>query len=238
LKEGTVVLVSLDFVSLGGLFLLAFVGPAFLDGGDVTSWGPNTPAVVVTGLIGAAGIGALLQLTGRALWDFVWPLNPDGGQNWIRKHMGLEGKTFRSDIADLEGVKEYKKIAAGEGWSDGEQVVVATEYLFYSEAPTELREWVRRRYYRFSDGLSAGMAIGLGLSLGASIPRQDFAVHLVVGGLLVIVAFATFLFAYLGRKDAKHMETFWFKTNKEHPPKTPEMGIRLRVGRSKLAKPR
>jgi hypothetical protein len=225
-KEGTTVgLMNLDFVSLGALFLLALVGPAFVDGGEVVAaQGTNTPVVVVIGLIGAAGIGALLQLTGRAIWNFVWPLHPVGGWKWLATKLADRdiwpwGKpaTFRTDIAESTGVKEYTDLADG---SEGDKVVIATEYLFYSEAPAELREWVRRRYYRFSDGLSAATAILLGIIGGAFFPHQNPLWQVVLDALLGLVGFATLVFGYDSRQDAKHMEMFWFKVRDWVPSKS------------------
>jgi len=217
-------LMNLDFVSLGALFLLALVGPAFVDGGEViTAQGTNTPVVVVIGLIGAAGIGALLQLSGRAIWNFVWPLNPVGGWKWLATKLPDRAKrkwkptSFRTAIAESRGVKEYKDLA---DWSEGDNVVIATEYLFYSEAPSELREWVRRRYYRFSDGLSAAAAILLGICFGAFFPGQDRLWEVVLDAVLVLVGLATLVFGYDSRRDAKHMETFWFKVRDRFPSKS------------------
>jgi predicted flap endonuclease-1-like 5' DNA nuclease len=219
----TVGLMNLDFVSLGALFLLSLVGPAFVAGGEVvTAQGTNTPVVVVTGLIGAAGIGALLQLTGRAIWNFFWPLNPVGGWKWLATDLAefVNSKwrptTFRTAIAESKGVKEYTDLA---GWSEGDNVVIATEYLFYSEAPSELREWVRRRYYRFSDGLSAAAAILLGIIGGAFFPHQNPYLAVPLDALLVLVGLATLVFGYDSRRDAKHMETFWFKARGGLPSK-------------------
>jgi hypothetical protein len=243
---------DLDFVGLGGLFLLAFVGPAYLDGGTVLPAGDKTDVVVITALVGAAGIGALLQLAGRALWDFGWPMNPNDGRLWflwksrkLRDRKAPAPWTFRSDIA--EGVPNYKADAAScfdgsdkgkhDFWNEGDQIVVVTQYLFYTEAPAELREWVRRRYYRFSDGLSVVVAIGLGVALGLRIPGQNLLGLGLTDGVLALVAVATLIFASASRRDAKHMEAFWFKENRTHPPESSklafepgtEVGVRLGI---------
>jgi hypothetical protein len=246
----------MEAATLGALFLLAALGPGFVAG--ATDLSPvdssKTEWVVVIGVISAAGIGALLQLTGRALWEFVFPLSPQGGWRGLPTLAKVIGKIvtsqklpkppdfealrstrvkdFRAEIARSDPQQDYWKLAnrtAGpfvEGgpilsgqredeskepdWSYGNRVVIAAEYFLYSEAPDGLLQWIRRRYQRFVDAVSASVAILLGVGFGVFHPGQDLGRMLVLNGALVVVAAGTFAFANENRHLAQKMETYWY----------------------------
>jgi len=229
-----------EAVSFGALFLLALLGPAFVAGAPAMTKADDQDAwVLIVGVIGAAGVGALLQLTGRALWEFLSPLSPQGG--WRR--FSTRKNDFRAEIARSKPQEGYWGLAgptegpfvgddkvpplgaAEKPWSYGQRVVVTAEYFLYSEAPDGLLQWIRRRYLRFVDAVSAAAAIFLGIGFGCFLPGQDPVRMAVLDAVLVLVAGATFLFANESRRAAQQMETFWYKVrehdkNLQKPPVT------------------
>jgi hypothetical protein len=215
-------------VNLGALFLLSLVLPAYLANANViTSAGSDTPVLVAFGVGGAAGVGALLSLTGSAIWNFFWPISPTGGwvrvllwlghtdpnraPEWLQK---LSPANFRADIAEkLDpdwGLSDQSKWPDRGKWSDGDRAVIATAFRLYSDAPAELREWIRRRYTRFSDALSAGMAILLGVGADLALYRSWALPQLVLAVGFLAIALATFAFGRAYRREAVQMEQYWF----------------------------
>jgi hypothetical protein len=195
----------MEAVTLGALFLLTLFVPAFAADPRVTAAGADTPLLIVLGIGSAAGVGALLSLTGRAVWNFIWPYSPTGG--WRQFSPKLHGG-FRGDIAPTLG--RYWELAGMPCPTGGDRAIIATSYLLYTEAPAEVRGWIRRRYNRFSDALSAVAAIDLGIfSAVALYPAWNTARWILVIAFFV-VALATFAHAFEGRQEAIAMEKYWF----------------------------
>jgi hypothetical protein len=96
-------------------------------------------------------------------------------------------------------------------WSYGHRVVITAEYYLYRDAPDGVLQWIRRRYLRFVDAVSAAVAICLGLGIGWLLPGQDLATKATLDSVLVIIAAGTFAFANESRREAQQMETFWYR---------------------------
>jgi hypothetical protein len=266
-----------EAATLGALFLLAAIGPAFVAGAtDLGKAADTAPWVVVIGVIGAVGVGAMLQLTGRALWEFFAPLSPQGGrmglqtlgrwirhyyihnvdhvrpdkfdavdQRWMLEYTSTRKNDFRAEIArskpleldwDLAGPADqpwvadpYHPLPQPEApWSYGHRVVIAAEYYLYSEAPDGVLQWIRRRYGRFVDAVSAAVAILLGIAFGLSHPGQDVFRMCILNAALLLVAAGTFAFANESRREAQQMETFWHKMRHAHPKDPTELNVTLK----------
>jgi hypothetical protein len=234
----------MEAATLGALFLLAAIGPAFLAGGlDHATLAENDPWRVVIGIIGAVGIGALLRLTGRAVWETVLPYSPQGGLRrfWTRV------RDFRAEIARDPSRQDFWDLASPTNtgatpfisasgapalvaptnneppWSYGHRVVIAAEYFLYSRAPDGLLQWIRRRYERFVDAISAAVAILLGVTFGVlGIPNQDVPRMVFFDGVLVLVAAFTFAYANENRRLAQQMETYWYNLTAYNKTKGPQ----------------
>ncbi|MGD0019744.1 MAG: hypothetical protein ABSD62_10860 [Candidatus Limnocylindrales bacterium] len=218
-------------VNLGALFLLTLLLPAYGAGVDVVGKGSESPVLLVFGVGGAAGVGALLSLAGSAVWNFLWPISPTGGWlhlvSFIPEWPGLGSlkrqlqqrspAKFRAEIA--RGLGQHwicaEGLAAAHDWPEGDQAVVATAFLLYSEAPTELREWIRRRYTRFSDALASCAAIVLGIVADLALYRYLGPIQVVLLVVFGLVALATFAFGHAFRREAVEMERYWFRVRKD-----------------------
>jgi hypothetical protein len=264
-----------EAATLGALFLLAAIGPAFVAGAtDMANTTETDRWVFVIGIIGAVGVGAMLQLTGRALWEFLLPLSPQGGwrgiatlgrwirdgllgqlehvrprwldtkdQEWMHKHRSTRRRDFRAEIArsadlgldwnltkPVEGAwldkAIYPEPLPEAEWSYGHRAVITAEYYLYSEAKDGVLQWIRRRYQRFVDAVSAASAILLGILFGLSHPGQDLLLMWLLNGALLLVAAGTFAFANENRRAAQQMETFWYQVRNAHPKAPAELNVR------------
>jgi hypothetical protein len=249
---------TMEAAILGALFLLSMLLPAYVADASLIP-NSNDPAMVAFGIGGAAGVGALLSLTGAAVWNFLWPITPGGGwvlllwpfrfiwskipqdkrrslkspveALWSRLPKALrrwlpEGPpaTFRANNARNLG--QYWELAKRNRWSDGDRAVIATSFLLYSEAPAEVREWIRRRYVRFCDALSAVAAIGLGIATSLALFPVSNPARWGLTGAFALVALATFVSAHEGRREAVEMETYWFLVRAD-PASTPQTVTRV-----------
>jgi hypothetical protein len=247
----------MEVATLGALFLLSMLLPAYVADASVIP-SSNDPVMVVFGIGGAAGVGALLSLTGAAVWNFLWPISPGGGwvsflwpvrwiwskvsrarrksltnpvrALWRRLPRGVrrwlpEGPPARFRANNARGLGPYWKLAKRNRWSNDDRAVIATSFLLYSEAPPEVREWIRRRYVRFCDALSAVAAIVLGIGTGLAFFPVSSPARWGITGAFVLVALATFVFAHEGRREAVQMETYWFLV-RANPPSDPQPATR------------
>lgn len=229
----------IEAATLGALFFLALVAPPFVGGWDpAAALGEGEPAAIVAGIIGAAGVGALLQLAGRAMWETITPFGPRSGWRYFgrprkddfRKQISESGpfpdpadpplKGLPARLAGLDYRKDYlptaETISAGHRllWFlpvKGHESVLVPEHFFYSDAPDSLVQWCRRRYLRFITARSTAAAIGLGVAINLGWNRApDLFVQFLIDGGLVVIAFVTVLFALANRVYAQEMETLWF----------------------------
>jgi len=226
----------MEAVTLGALFLLSLYLPASAADPSVTAAGTDTPLLVVLGIGSAAGVGALLSLTGHAVWNLFWPYSPTGGwrQLFPRRYFPWIHRDFRTEIAEKLG--PYWDVAETPCPVGGDRAIVSTAFLLYSEAPAEVRGWIRRRHNRFSDALSAAAAILLGVLSGVALYPlwNDGRRGLVVA--LVLVAILTFAQGLEARHQSIAMEKYWFLLRARHmldpDPATPvglEPGAELTI---------
>jgi hypothetical protein len=76
---------TIEAATLGGLFFLAMFVPPFFGGLDPTTMGQDSPWAIVLGIVSAAGVGALLQLAGRGMWELFTPYGPQSGWRFFRE---------------------------------------------------------------------------------------------------------------------------------------------------------
>jgi len=195
----------LDVVALGALFLLALIGPAYAGDPAFVSVTNTPPELVVLGIGGAAGVGALISLTGQALWNFLFPYIPGTGVDFALKKLR---PNFRTTVAPELG--DYWKETYLPHWKPGDRELISTQFLFYRDADKDLVGWVRRRHARFGAAMSALVAIGLGLVSSFSLPAQWSISRVVIDLLLFFVGVATYAFAAGQRREAERMEEYWF----------------------------
>lgn len=235
----------MEAAAFGALFLLAMFAPALFGGsvalfGDPTAVPPikamadSDPWMLVLALVGAAGVGALFQLGGRAIWEIAFPYGPQSGWHRVVKR----DKDFRIAIAESRPPYEslgYRddelrlaKIATGaepagpsavqrSPWPySGHEYVLPAAYYFYKDAPEAVVGWVSRRYQRFVDAISVAMAIGIGVGVGwIFLPGQDLAKQAALSIVLLVVAVLTLAWAIETRRLAQEMEAFWFALQSE-----------------------
>jgi hypothetical protein len=231
-----------EAATLGAVFLLAALGPAFVAGADaVGSVTDKTSYTIIFGFIGAAGIGAVLQLAGRALWEFGWPYVPGSiRERWFHAlaQPVMESEAARTEResshltaqpAGLAARADDFRVEIAEGrlpqtislvWVDGRQWtiplrdVVATELHFYGKAPDAIIQWTRRRYERFITAISVAVAISLGIIVGLFIQAgADWRVTAALDVLLIAIVVATIGWASEVRRHAQRMEELWFARN-------------------------
>jgi hypothetical protein len=191
-----------DATALGALFLLSLIAPAYVADNQIIAGGPDTPLLVVFGVGAAAGVGALLSLTGDAIWHFFAPYVPGLG---LERFRGLPN--FRLGVArELGAFWDVTR----KTWPEGDRALIATQYLYYRHANSEVREWSRRRHQRFALALSAVAAIGLGLLGDFLLTDRWSPLRIILVVALVLLAVRTILFAARQRADADRMEEYWF----------------------------
>ncbi len=227
----------IEAATLGALFFLALLGPPFLGGWQAAGLEEREPAGLIVAIIGAAGVGALLQLAGRAMWETITPFGPESGWRYFgrarkddfRKQISESGPVpttpqpvggLPACLAGLNYKNDYlptaETISAGHrllGFLPvkGHEFVIVPEYFFYRDAPDSLVQWCRRRYQRFITALSTAAAIGLGVAINVLWNRApDLATQILVDAGLVAIAIVTVLFASANRVYAQEMETLWF----------------------------
>lgn len=202
---------------LGALFFLALFGPPFFGGAQVlTSASEKDAWMLVLGLFGAAGVGALLTLAGQALWEIGFPYGPRNSDDF-RWAVPLAAK--KPGVADEFHLDEAARVTSVDGdgvvdrrLSRHDKYVLATARVFYTKAPDQIVQWVRRRYAAFVAALSTTAAILLGVGLGLvflqgpQLERQIF-----FDLALIVVSAATCFWALRARRLAREMEEFWYK---------------------------
>jgi hypothetical protein len=236
----------MEAAAFGLLFLLAMFAPALFGGSPVLVGDPSavppipavadtTPWALVLALFGAGGLGALLQLGGRSLWEIGFPYGPASG--WRR--FKPRAKDFRVAIATSEAPYEsldYRnkalplaRQATGaepqppgalqrSPWPyRGHEYVLTEAFFFYRDAPESIVGWVTRRYQRFVDALSVAAAIVLGVVLGwVFLPGQDIVKQAGFSAILLAVAVFSLAWAAETRRLAQEMEAFWFAFTAKH----------------------
>jgi hypothetical protein len=232
-----------DVAVLGAMFLLALFAPVFYGGSallnGVTS---DAPWFLILGVFGAAGVGALLHVTGEALWEFFTPYGSKSGWRILAPRV----HDFRDELADGEfSGKEPKEKLFKEArdtiakvdadgrtrsWWPGHERLVATEFSFYRDAPDPILQWCRRRYGRFTDALTASAAIVLGVVIGWYFltPYDDLGNLVRFDAILLVVVVVTMAWAVEVRHQAQEMERFWFavEATKEEP-KDPALQVKF-----------
>jgi hypothetical protein len=195
-----------DAATYGAVFLFALLAPAFAGGANPLPQGEDTPFLIVLGIGGAAGVGALLALTGNAIWQFFYPYTPGTGIDRPIFRLGKwRPSHFREIVAKQLG--PYWD-ATNVGWSDGDRSLAATQFVFYEECPESVREWARRRNDRFVASLSASAAIVSGLLIGW---LQWPGGSLLVIAILAVIAVMAALYGNQAHGQAQRMERYWFE---------------------------
>jgi hypothetical protein len=200
-----------DAGAYGALFLLALLAPAYASDPDIITSGTNTPLLVVLGIGSAAGIGSLLTLTGSAIWEFLYPYAPGTGLDRLRPRRSH----FRAELA--KGLGHYWSTATPLGGPLGTLELVVSEFVFYSQAPDEIREWVRRRNARFVQALTAAAAIILGVVVGLSGAVSLNGRGLLIDGLFLLLALVSIQFGRQSHHYADLMQRYWFALRVLHP---------------------
>jgi hypothetical protein len=206
----------MEAVTIGALFLLSLYLPASAADPSVTAAGTDTPLLIVLGIGSAAGVGALLSLTGHAVWNICWPYSSTGGWRQVlpRRYFHWVHSDFRWEIAEKLG--PYWDVAGEPCPRGGDRAIVSTAFLLYTEAPAEVRGWIRRRHNRFSDALSAAAAILMGVVSGFALYPDLNGMRLGLVFALVVVAILTFAHGLEARHQSIAMEKYWFLLRAHH----------------------
>jgi hypothetical protein len=233
----------MDAAVLGALFFLSLFGPIVFAGGDVFfGLDSDSTSRVVLGLIGAGGVGALLQLTGNAFWEILTPYGAKSGVHILFPNQ----QDFRAWIADhdqswtggdeapkrLRQARErIERIVTKRGspaWQRGHDQLATTELLFYSKAPEAIVGWCQRRYQRFVSALMAATAIVLGCVLGwYFLPYAEVTKLLLFDAALITVAVLTMAWAVEARRLAQAMEQLWFAVTDTTPAEDDKLTVQF-----------
>lgn len=186
-----------DAATLGALFLLVTLAPAWVSGASLASMFPaDQAAIALAGL----GVGALIRLVRSAVWTAVFSYARRSPSNWRRE-------------AGLRWVPTHA-VASAVTRDEAETAMLTTSFELYGHAGPDLRDWIRRRHAGFATSIDAAIAIVAGLLACLLISPHGLSES---GWLLWLVflalTVATVRGGFIQRAEAEHMEEMWHRLN-------------------------